>query len=348
MPADPMFVNASEGSPSYTAAELRRALGTLMTKAGTGDRFGARSGVHPAGTNALMLSGTLLTVQNLCAVVYPAANSTQGPYLVQLPQHTYTVPAASAQPRKDVVVLQVWDTDEDGSGERKADTQYLMGVAAPSPVEPTIPAGALQLGTIDVPALGGGDPTLTYNAPYTVASGGILPVRTAAELPTTGRYEGMYCDVRDVDQLVRWSGSAWDVVAEVPTGYQTYTPVFTGHGSATFSTLTGRWKRISYKTVHFIAYWVVSTAGSGTQNVTITAPTAIDRVVRQSVMGHIEGAATPSLRHVAAVSFTGGSGAVFDRIRFDSGGSTNGLNNLTGADLASGMLGVIQGIYMEA
>ncbi|MFG1847771.1 hypothetical protein [Micromonospora carbonacea] len=348
MPADPLFINESGGSPEYNAAELRRALGVYASKAGTLDRFGARSGVHPAGGPALTLSGTTLTVGHLQAVVYPAASTTQGPYLVQLPQHTWSVPAAAAQPRKDIVVLRVWDDDEDGSGDRKTDTQYLTGSAAPSPVEPSVPAGAFRLGTIDVPASGGGNPVLTYNAPWTVATGGILPVRTGVDLPTTGIYEGTYADVADVNQLVRWSGSAWDVVAEVPTAYNTYTPAFTGQGSGTFSTLTGRWKRISYKTVHFIAYWVVSTAGTGSGNVTITAPTSIDRTVRQSVMGNLEGAASPSLRHVAAVSFTGGSGAVFDRLRFDSGSSTNALSNLTGADLASGMLGVIQGIYMEA
>ncbi|WP_431976185.1 hypothetical protein [Micromonospora haikouensis] len=348
MPADPLFINESGGSPEYNAAELRRAFGMLASKAGTVDRFGARSGVHPAGGPALTLSGTTLTVGHLQAVMYPAASSTQGPYLVQLPQHTWSVPAAAAQPRKDLVVLRVWDNDEDGSGDRKCDTQYVTGSAAPSPSEPATPAGAMRLGVIDVPASGGGNPNLTYVAPWTVATGGVLPVRTAADLPTTGVYEGMYADVADVNQLVRWSSAAWDVVAEVPTAYNTYTPAFSGHGSASFSTLTGRWKRISYKTVHFIAYWVVSTAGTGTGNVTITAPTSIDRTVRQSVMGNLEGAASPSLRHVAAVSFTGGTGAVFDRLRFDSGGSTNSLSNLTGADLASGMLGVIQGIYMEA
>ncbi|WFE45298.1 hypothetical protein [Verrucosispora sp. WMMD1129] len=213
MPSDPLYINESGGAPSYNAAELRRSLGIFGSKAGTADRFGARSGVHPAGAAALSLSGTTLTVQHLQAVVYPAASTTQGPYLVQLPSHTHTVPAASAQPRKDIVVLRVRDDDEDGSGERDADTVYLTGTAASSPVEPSVPAGTVKMGTIDVPATGGGDPTLTYSAPFFVATGGILPVRVSGDLPTTGLHEGAYADQWDDDTLYRWSGSAWTAVA---------------------------------------------------------------------------------------------------------------------------------------
>ncbi|MDG4796221.1 hypothetical protein [Micromonospora sp. WMMD1082] len=213
MPADPLFINASSGAPSYNAAELRRALGVLVSQAGSNDRFGARSGVHPAGAAALSLSGFTLTVQHVQAVVYPAASTTQGPYLVQLPAHTHTVPAASAQPRKDIVVLRVRDTDEDGSGERDADTVYVTGTAAPSPVEPSVPAGTFRMGTIDVPATGGGNPTLTYNSPFVVATGGILPVRVSGDLPSTGLHEGAYADRWDNDVLYRWNGSAWQAVA---------------------------------------------------------------------------------------------------------------------------------------
>ncbi|SCL31922.1 hypothetical protein GA0070616_4357 [Micromonospora nigra] len=234
MAADPLWINESGGSPSYTAAELRRAQGVVLSHAGTSDRFGARSGVHPAGADALSLSGTTLTVQHLQAVAYPASSTTQGPYLVQLPSHTHTVPAASAQPRKDIVVLRVRDNDEDGSGERDADTVYLTGTAAGSPVEPSVPAGTFRLGTIDVPATGGGDPVLTYSAPFVVATGGILPVRVSGDLPTTGLHEGAYADRWDNDTLYRWSGSAWVAVASAAAyaaAFEPYALGYAGSGS---------------------------------------------------------------------------------------------------------------------
>ncbi|KXK63348.1 hypothetical protein AWW66_03275 [Micromonospora rosaria] len=332
---------------SYDAAETRRLFGTLLVKGGTADRFGARQGVHPAGVAPLSISGFTLTVQNIQGVIYPGPNL-GGPYLFELRQHNRTVPAAGAQPRRDIIVARIWNDDEDGSGAKSFDTEYVSGVPAASPSKPGLPTRSFEMGVIDVPASGGGNPTLTITTPYTVTTGGILPVRTAAELPTTGVYEGMYADVWDVDALVRWSGSAWQTMAEAPTPYQSYTPDVTGGGSATFSTRVGSWKRIAHKTVQFTAYLVVSTGGSGSGTVTITAPTAIARTVRQSVTGHLEGLSTPGLRHCAAIAFTGGSGAVFDRIRMDSGSGTNGLSNLTGADLASGVLLNITGTYEEA
>ena len=39
MPSDPLWINASGGSPAYDAAELRRAFGLLLPQA-VGDRFG--------------------------------------------------------------------------------------------------------------------------------------------------------------------------------------------------------------------------------------------------------------------------------------------------------------------
>lgn len=233
MPDDPLFTNASAGAPSYAANELRRAFAMLLWS-GVADRFGARQGVHPSGANAVSLSGTTVTVQHTKAVVYPGLTSLAGPYIVQLQSEAFTLTAADAtNPRKDIVVLQVQDNDEDSSGFRRARSFVVTGTPAPSPVEPAVPASAFKMATVDVPASPGAA-TLTYNSPFTIASGGILPVRNDAELLGTsgGLYDGAARWRQDTNALEVHNGAAtWDVVASA-LGYQFWKQVrFTSSGS---------------------------------------------------------------------------------------------------------------------
>lgn len=216
MPDDPLWINASAGAPAYAANELRRLHAMFLTQ-GVADKFGARSGVHPAGGNAVTLSGTTVTVLHTKAVVYPGLTSTAGPYVVALQSRTHALNAADgSNPRKDIIVMRVWDNDEDSLGLRQADTVYVVGTPAASPVEPAVPASSFKMATIDVPAGGSPAPSLTYNAPYTVATGGVLPVRTDSELPggSSGLYDGMVRWKRDTNELQVHNGSTtWETVA---------------------------------------------------------------------------------------------------------------------------------------
>lgn len=211
-----MWVNADAGTPAYAADELRRGQAMFLTQA-VSDRFGARSGVHPAGADAVTLSGTTVTVQHLKAVVYPGVTTTSGPYVVQQVQTVMSLAAADgANPRKDIVVLRIYDDGEDASGRRESATELITGSPAASPAEPAVPAGAVRLATITVPQSGGGGATLTYNAPYTVAAGGVIPVRNDAELPATsgGIYDGMVRWNQATNELQVHNGaSAWETVA---------------------------------------------------------------------------------------------------------------------------------------
>lgn len=214
---DPWAINASGGAPLYSAAELRR-LDAVLLWAGTTDRLGARQGVRPGHVPA-SLAGTTWTVHDVAAVVYPGETSTSGPYRVAILETTGSVNPAAGQPRKDILYIQVQDDDEDGSGQRRARPGYLAGTASGSPVEPTVPDGAFKVATIDVPASGGGSPTITINAPYAVASGGILPARSSSDLPSSGVTEGMAAFQMDSDSLVIHTGSGWAPVAstKIPT-----------------------------------------------------------------------------------------------------------------------------------
>lgn len=210
--ADALWMNCpvTGGPPQYTAAELRQD----MAFGGTfgGRDLGARQGVRPGGTQwSVSISASTITVKPGVGLVDPGLTVAQGPYWTALPaDQTFSLVAAHAtSPRKDIVVIRIYDHDEDGSGLRTAVAEYLPGIAAPSPVEPAVPAGAVRIATIDVPAQGGGNPAVTQNAPFTVAPGGVLPVRNATEQAAVVPYSGMAIYRLDGIGLLIWTGAAW-------------------------------------------------------------------------------------------------------------------------------------------
>lgn len=221
---DPSWINASAGAPAYAANELRRNEAVLLY-GGVADRLGAREGVRP-GSQAVSLAGTTITVHNIACVIYPALTNTSGPYRAALLETTFEHdPPDGTNPRKDIVVAEVKDDDEDVSGLRLARPNYVAGVPGVSPSEPSVPTGAFKLATIDVPASGGGAATLTYDAPLTVANGGVLPVRDSGDLPTAGLYSGMVVYNQATDELLVRSGTAWVTVARTSSTHARYIAV---------------------------------------------------------------------------------------------------------------------------
>lgn len=122
---------------------------------------------------------------------------------------------------------------------------------------------------------------------------------------------------------------------------ETYTPTFGGTGGATYSNRTGWWYRFG-PMIFFSGYAVVSGAGSGGSNVTVTAPVSVDRTTRQRVGASIEGATAGNNGSCSALWFTTGSGDASDRLRNSTGG------NITGADLQAGTIIAVEGWIREA
>lgn len=209
---DPLFIDASAGSPAYSSAELRR--GFAVDLQYNGRVFGARQGVRPGG-NALQtsLAGSTITVRSGNAVVDPGLTTTQGPYRVSVAaDFTGTLTAAHATlDRKDITVLRVYDNTEDSSGSRTGVVEYIAGTASGTPVEPSVPAGSFRLATIDVPHSGGGSPVVTLNFPWTVAAGGTLPVRNQTERDAIVGFDGFSVYRQDRDWVEIYDGAAWRV-----------------------------------------------------------------------------------------------------------------------------------------
>jgi hypothetical protein len=124
--------------------------------------------------------------------------------------------------------------------------------------------------------------------------------------------------------------------------FTTYTPTVNGGGAATFTTRTGWYQRLG-KMIFFNATVIVGVAGSGAGLVQITAPTAISRVTRQTVLVNGQGLTAGNNGSCSLLAFSGGAGATFDRLR-----NSNGTADVVGADLLAGATLTVCGWYREA
>lgn len=125
------------------------------------------------------------------------------------------------------------------------------------------------------------------------------------------------------------------------TNWTSYTPTVGNAGTATWTVRSGYYYKLG-KLVALAIFLQVNAAGSGASTLTVTAPSTIDRSIRQVLTANIEGTASGIDGCATLMVFLGGSGATFDRIRTRDGGS------MDGSDLATGTLVTIQGWYREA
>lgn len=205
-------INASAGVPAYTARQTRQAFAALMMP-GPGP-LRTRSGFRPGGAPTVSVTPTTWSVGPFSAIVDAWVSTTQGPYLVasDATEVGAMTPADGTFARKDILYVQVDDTDEDGSGQRRAQVLYLAGVPASSPTAPATPARSLLVGTIDVPKVGSGDPVFTSSGQYAVTAGGVMPATAATVQPTGDRYDGLMTWRTDARLLHLWDGSSSRVV----------------------------------------------------------------------------------------------------------------------------------------
>lgn len=207
-------IDASAGAPSFSGRQHRN--GMAAFSAWDGVPLAGRSGIRPMGgtaANIVTLSGTTITIGTHVGTVSPGWSTLTGLYQVALTvAETKTLTAQGANPRKDIVVGRVYDDAEFTSGLRTYQSEYIAGTPAPSPIEPSVPTGAIKLAVIDVPASGGGSPVVTQTYPYTAAAGGMLVVRTQAERDALSNpYSGQQVWRVDRKWVERHDGTAWRV-----------------------------------------------------------------------------------------------------------------------------------------
>lgn len=265
-------INASAGAPAYAAQLFRNAQTALMTPHPTlaSRPLGAFSGRRPgAWIVTAPTPGSAITVapgNGILDVETPVATSA---YLVASDANdtTQTLAARHATlDRIDGVYVQVNDTDVDGSGLRSAVANYVTGTPG-SGTPPTTPARNFRVATVLVPNAGtGGATVVTMDQVYCAALGGILPVASSALYPASG-YEGQVVDDAAANQMIRYSGSAWEPVADpaVFKAWTAYTPAWAGSGGGgvsygTTGSISGSYKQIG-KTVHYRVRMILGGTG---------------------------------------------------------------------------------------
>lgn len=206
-------VDAVSGAPSYTGRMLRQTANALWAPNGARP-LGARYGVV-AGTSTGIVTATSTTWS--CGVhrgvLDLEANAVEGAYAYSVDAAVSGALAAadSTYSRIDIVYVQLSDPAAgDGTTTPSVQVLYQAGTPAASPVAPTTPARSMVLAQITVPKAGGGAPSVTFVAPFTVALGGILPA-SAAQRPGAP-YVGQYVDDPTAG-LMRWDGSEWELYA---------------------------------------------------------------------------------------------------------------------------------------
>src|SRR5690349_21116135 len=185
-------------------AELRRADSTAFL--GDGSNNGVRGGIVRHGDNSLAVSvngSDQVTVQPGAAVI-PAATGL-GVYRAALSAATSAVGLSSrnaTNPRIDLVVMQIV------SGQ--AVVQTVDGTPGASPSAPALPANAVELARLTVPALAGGAVTVS-NAfrLYATALGGTIWAEVAGRLPGSGNQKGQRAVTIDDGIEHKWNGTAW-------------------------------------------------------------------------------------------------------------------------------------------
>jgi len=170
---------------SNTARATRGAMSLPLFGATAARPLGARSGVRygtPVTTVSLVAFAG--TVKPHAGVMDVQTSAEAGGYWYAVTANeTFTVAAAHATlARVDLVTIRIDDPDEDGTGTPGAFVVYKANPSAGTGLPPAATTTReMAIAYINVPASGGGSPTVSWVAPTAVAAGGIVPVRTTTE-----------------------------------------------------------------------------------------------------------------------------------------------------------------------
>ena len=212
-------VNAVAGAPAYSARDVRQAQSVYLAGATTADPFGARSGVRP-GTSptTVTVAAGVWTIGAHAGVLDLQPAIEAAPYLYKvdavggLPTGAVT-PAHATLARTDIVWLRIDDPAEvDGSTVPAVVAGYTAGTTGGLGLgggNPATPARGIVLAWVNVPASGGGAPTVTWKAPYAVAAGAPIPVRSLAERDALFAYDGLRIYRLDTHVDEVYDGSRW-------------------------------------------------------------------------------------------------------------------------------------------
>jgi len=174
----PVDVVVATGLPLYSGRMLRQVGSVAFAGATAARPFGVSSGVRPGtSTTTVTATATVWTVNPHAGLLDFEAAMESGPtsYAIDAAV-TGAVRAADGFARVDLVWVRQDIPLEDGASVPAVVPGYTYGTVASTP--PATPARCMVLAWVNVPASGGGSPTVTWKAPYAVAAGADMPVIT--------------------------------------------------------------------------------------------------------------------------------------------------------------------------
>jgi len=223
-------VDAVSGAPEYSGRALRQTqMAPLLPAATTARPLGTRSGVRP-GTSPTTVTATTTTwtCRPHAGIldVLPAAEAGPYGYAIDADATGSMTPPNATNPRRDILFVQLTDPAESTGGTAPGVVlDYAAGSPAASPTAPAAPARSLVLAEINVPAVGGGNPTVTWVAP--VLQSGIWPVRNVTERAALASAIGastlnpLYVHRSDADDIgrleVSTNGTTWRTYTATPS-----------------------------------------------------------------------------------------------------------------------------------
>ncbi|MBY8878075.1 hypothetical protein [Actinacidiphila acidipaludis] len=210
--------------------------------------------------------------------------ATQGAYAVTLAEPVVlTFQDGEQQDRIDLVCLQVLDSSYDSSVQTSVSLQIIKGQSGATPQPPALPALALPLYHVRVPAgASAGNTGILWASAVedlrvtTVSTGGVLPVYGNTAVP--GAYYGQLRDRGDL--LERWENGAWVAYSHalggiIPTG-SGIAPTYVGQYRDSSGKLQ-RWNGTAWDTVLPVTLAFVNSADAGSVSSTTYGTVLGDR-----------------------------------------------------------------------
>jgi hypothetical protein len=146
-------------------------------------------------------------------MIDPGASTSQGMYGWSTDANVTGTPTPqdATNPRKDIYYIQVNDSSSgDGtSGTPSAPVLYLAGTPSATPVAPALPPRSLLIGTVTVPQVGGGSPSVVLNPARYVSAGGLQPISSNTERETLTPYKGLAILRTDYNGIEIYDGTEW-------------------------------------------------------------------------------------------------------------------------------------------
>lgn len=259
--------DAVSGSPTYAAIQGRNAFSALMAGATSSRPLGGITGVRPGTpTNTITATSTTWTMNpnGFAGYIDLETSATNSGYFFAF-SGTITGPvtAAGGSARTDIVWVQIADsnTSDGSSGAPRVIIDYTANTTTP-------PSRAFVIAQVNVPASGGGSPTVTWVAPYLASAGGVIQVGTASQLgaalPALARAVAL-----DTGVPYFSDGSAWQV--ERPETFDVFASGSIANGVSIKTLALGAWALPSVIDIDLIAQIGNSGSAGLTAAITLTS-----------------------------------------------------------------------------